>query len=139
MVKNITKSIVLSLVSFTVMQGALATVAVASESMQDSQDAQVSATLNHYIDPFPGGYYVRDLKRDVTGQNLIDGRNYWDVSKKSYDACFAKYSNVRPNGRYVILFDSKVVQRHIYTHTGTSENFRCSHVGFTGGMSLEVN
>lgn len=106
-------------------------------SLEGTSSALAHSTPMQHIEPFPGGYYIRDQKRDVTGQNLITYRNYWGISKSSYDSCIAKYGHVRANGRYVIYFDTKVQQRHIHTHIGTQENFRCWNVGSTVGMSLD--
>lgn len=90
-----------------------------------------------HIEPFPGGYYIRNQERYVTGGSLIDYRNYIGISQESYNSCIAKYGTVYRNGRYLILFDTKVQQRHVFTHIGSQENFRCWHIGYTGIMSEE--
>ena len=117
-----------------------ATPSSAAENSIDNYSIGQAAEMhpNYYIEPFPGGYYVRDMKRDLTGRYLIDNRNYIGINKDSYNSCMRKYGTVHANGRYIILYDSKVQQRHIYTHIAINENFRCSWVGNAGGgMSLE--
>ncbi|MBP1155710.1 MULTISPECIES: hypothetical protein [unclassified Paenibacillus] len=85
----------------------------------------VSPSVNAATEVIPGGAIYGPFYTKVTKSELNSWKCSWNtICKKTKPLVIKRYGSVNKKSSYTVSYRNKVIQRHVYSHTGSVVNLK---------------